>query len=116
MKILFYVILGLFLTVAQGQESKQKKLDYLLIRKRAYHKRMAKKGYRIQVYNGSESTATEIKQDCEVLFPEIAFNLKYEAPDWKVQTGIFITRLAVDRVLMVIQSEYEAARVLFVKQ
>ena len=95
----------------KAQESKRKQLDSLIIKKKIYHQRFSKKGYSIQLYNGYEGKALEIKQDCEQLFPDIKFKLKYDTPDWKVQTDPYITRLRADQILQIIQKEYPGARV-----
>lgn len=118
MKIIFYIgILSIcFLKTAKAQEHKQKQLDYLLIKKRTYHKRIAKKGYCIQIYNGTEKQARGIKENCKVFFSYMVFKLVYEEPDWKVQTGNFITKLSADKNLNEIQKKYDSARVLFVKK
>jgi hypothetical protein len=68
-------------------------------------------GFKIQLYNGSESRAYQIKRDYKSAFNEVA-ELSYESPEWKVRVGHFTTRLEADRALLAIKEKFKSAIVL----
>jgi hypothetical protein len=45
------------------------------------------------------------------LFPKIEIHRIYQVPEWKIQTGIYKTRLEADRVLNLVKRKYPGARV-----
>lgn len=68
-------------------------------------------GFKIQLYNGRESRAYEVKNDYEFEFKKVA-ELSYESPEWKVRVGHFLTRLEADRALLSIKEKFRSAIVL----
>lgn len=94
-----------------GQTETAQSLDSIVIKKRAFNK-IAKQGYRIQLYNGDEEKALQVMENFMNDFPEIEIKRIYKAPEWKIQTTTYKTRIAADRVLNIIREEYPSARVL----
>jgi mitochondrial fission protein ELM1 len=85
-------------------------LDSLIHKKRAYNA-TKQAGYCVQIYNGNEKTALYKIEQFENIFPEIEIHRIYQVPEWKIQTGIYKTRLEADRVLNLIKKKYPGARV-----
>lgn len=111
LKVILSVVFGLLLT-GTGLAQEQEKIDAVLAQKRAYKKENPTgKGYKIQLYNGDETTAYRIQKEFEVEF-EMAAELKYETPEWKVRVGNFLTRLEADRALLDIKKKFAGAIVL----
>ncbi len=104
-------IVLLFSISSQAQSSSLSSLDSLIYKKRNYNLGI-KKGYRIQLYNGDEKTAIKKLETFHKLFPEIKIQRTYKVPEWKVQTGLYKTRLEADRTLNLIKKRYPGARVL----
>lgn len=107
---LFLTFLGLFLItttdiIAQSNLTDNKEINSLLNKKREYNKNNGT-GFRIQLYNGSESRARSIKNNFQSDFNDVYTKLLYDAPDWKVQVGNYRTRLDADRALNTIKDKY----------
>jgi hypothetical protein len=56
-------------------------------------------GYRIQLFNGSESGAVNTRNRFSALFPNTATSIDWDSPEWKVRVGKYKTRLAVDKAV-----------------
>lgn len=96
----------------EGFTQEQEAIDAVLAQKRAYNKKNPTgTGFKIQLYNGDETTAYRIQKEFEVEF-EIDAELKYETPEWKVRVGNYLTRLEADRALLDIKKKYAGAIVL----
>ncbi len=107
---LFLTFLGLFLVSnstmnAQSNHTDNKEINSLLKKKREYN-RTNGTGYRIQLYNGSESRSRSIKNNFQSDFRWVYTKLIYEAPDWKVQVGNYRTKLDADKALNKIKEKY----------
>jgi len=107
---LILTFLGLFLVSdlevnAQSNYTDNKEINSLLKKKREYNRKNGV-GYRIQLYNGTESRARSIKNNFSSDFRGVFTKLVYEAPDWKVQVGSYRTRLDADRSLNEIKEKY----------
>ena len=107
---LFLTFFGLFiitnLTInAQTSYTDNKDINSLLEKKRSYNKKNGV-GYRIQLYNGSESQARRVKNNFQSDFRGVYTKLLYETPDWKIQVGSYRTRLDADRALNIIKEKY----------
>ena len=107
---LFLTFLGLFLasnldTFSQSKYTENKEINSLLEKKRKYNRENGI-GYRIQLFNGSESRARSIRNNFKSDFRGVFTKLVYEAPDWKVQVGSYRTRLDADRALNNIKEKY----------
>ena len=88
-------------------------IENLIKKKIAYNKsKDTKKGYRIQLFYGSESGAIHTRSSFLSLFPNTTTYIDYEAPDWKVKVGNFKTRLEADKALEEIKLAFENAFVL----
>ena len=96
---------------AQDNYTEDKEINTLLKKKRAYNKKNGV-GYRIQLYNGSESRARSIKNNFESDFRGVYTKLVYEAPDWKVQVGNYRTKLDADRALNNIKENYSGGMII----
>ncbi len=103
-------IVPVFTINSQAQESKE--IETVLKQKIEYNKNNPEgKGFKIQLYNGDESTAYKIKNNYQIEFNEKAA-LSYESPEWKVRVGNFLTRLEADRALLEIKKKFSGAIVL----
>ena len=93
-----------------AQESKE--IDRVLAEKIEYNKNNRKaKGFKIQLYNGNETTAYRIRGNFEAEFGMVAV-IKPQLPDWKVQVGNYKTRLEADRALLSIREKFNGAFIL----
>lgn len=107
---IFLTFLGLFLGTnfqvrSQSKYTGNKEINSLLKKKRLYNKNIGI-GYRIQLFNGSETRAKSIKNNFQSDFRGVYTKLVYESPDWKVQVGNYRTRLDADRALNNIKEKY----------
>ena len=89
------------------------KIDEMLAQKKQYNKNLKTyKGFRIQLFYGSEKGSYDIKDEFKVLFPEVPTKIVFSSPEWKVQVGNYITRLEADRSLVDIKKEFPSAIIL----
>ena len=96
--------------------SQSKKPDSTLInefisKKRSFNKELGY-GFRIQLYNGFESEAKKTEAKFKIDFPEIKTFLLYRQPEWKIQVGLYKTKLEADRALLNFKREYGSAIVI----
>lgn len=110
--ILFLFTLVSFSTIkAQSKYTDNQNILSLLKKKREYDKTHGY-GFRIQLYNGLETTARNILYGFNRDFPGVYSKLSYENPDWKVQVGSYKTRLDADRALRDISEKFSGAIVI----
>ncbi|NOQ91566.1 MAG: SPOR domain-containing protein [Flavobacteriaceae bacterium] len=113
-----FIALLTFTSLAQQKEGELQietsaKIDAVVAQKKQYNKNLESiKGYRIQLFYGSEKAAYKIKDEFRALFPDITTKIIFSSPQWKVQVGNFITRLEADRTLISIKKEYPGAIIL----
>ncbi len=113
-----FITLLTFTSLAQQKEGELQietsaKIDAVVAQKKHYNKNLESiKGYRIQLFYGSEKAAYKIKDEFRALFPDITTKIIFSSPQWKVQVGNFITRLEADRTLTSIKKEYPGAIIL----
>lgn len=105
------VLLVAIIFSIKAQKTNTTSIDSLIYKKREFNK-TAKKGFRIQIYNGDEKIAYKRTIDFQKQFPNIKVIRTYKEPEWKVQTEIYRTRIKADRVLNLIKEKYPDARVL----
>ncbi len=110
LRLLFLFACSTFTAFKGAAQENTHSLDSLIYKKRAYNA-TKQAGYCIQLYNGDEKTAMYKIKKFEKLFPEIEIHRIYQVPEWKIQTGIYKTRLEADRVLNLIKRKYPGARV-----
>lgn len=112
-KLLIYTLVLVFgvSTIKAQNIEESKEIKSLIAKKREYNKYNGT-GFRIQLYNGSEKRARNIKFSFEKQFSGTYSKLKYEAPDWKVQVGRYRTRLDADRALNKIREKFSGAIVI----
>lgn len=97
---------------AFGQENSQKIYD-IIEKKREFNKNHKNSVvFKIQIYNGFESEADEIKQEFQTKYEQYKVQLTYDPPEWKTQVIGFKTRLDADRALLIIREDYTNAIVL----
>ncbi len=100
-------------TTVIGQEDT--KINDILTKKIEYNKtHRTGKGFKIQLYNGGESRAYNIKSNFEATYGIVAVIVP-ELPDWKVQVGNYKTRLEADRALLLFKEKFSGAIILETK-
>ena len=109
------VMAGTHAIYAQSQTNDAEKIEALVEKKRQYNKENGY-GYRIQLFNGNESRARQIRAKFKVNFREVATYLKYQTPEWKVQVGNFKTKLEADRALLEYRDKFSSAIVIPLKK
>ena len=110
-KCLAIFIMGTLSSVAQ---SEAEEINSLIELKRDFNKNNKNSIiYKIQLYNGNETEAYEVKRNFNLEFPEYETIIDAsKQPDWKTQVGYFKTRLEADRVLTIISEKFVGAIVL----
>lgn len=85
-------------------------IDRIVDGKIAYNKNLKTvKGFKIQLFYGSEKGAYETKEKFEKLFPEIPAKLSFSTPDWKIQVGNYYNRLQADQQISEIKNDFPGA-------
>jgi hypothetical protein len=72
-------------------------------------------GFRIQLFNGSESGANSTRSRFLALYPNETISVDWDSPEWKVRVGKYKTRLDVDRALEKIKLAFQYAIVVNMK-
>ncbi len=86
------------------------KIKKLIAKKRAYNKNLNYiKGYKIQLFYGSEEGAVKVREEFNTVFPDITSELQFNSPDWKVWVGSYKTKLEVARALSEIKEGFPSA-------
>ena len=92
-------------TVESSQSIKE-----LLAKKRSYNKnKKMVKGYKVQLFYGSEEGALKIRDDFRSVYPDISSELKFHSPYWKVWVGCYTSRLSADKGLQEIKEGFASA-------
>ncbi len=95
--------------VMQSSES----IKQTIAKKKAYNKSLKTiKGYRIQIFFGSEKGAYRTRDKFRAAFPTPFIKIQNFTPDWKVRVGNYKTRLEADRALVDIKQLFPGAIVL----
>lgn len=112
--ILLTTIFTLFISMMNSySQTEDEKISTLIEQKRAYNRNNSNSTvYKIQLYNGNEKEAYEIKQNFQAAYPEYATEIIYNAPEWKTHVGKYKTRLDADKVLLIIKEKFAGAIVL----
>ncbi len=88
-------------------------IEKLIAQKIAYNKSLKTiKGYKIQLYYGSEQGAYGIKDKFNKLYPEIPAKLIFNTPDWKIQVGNYYTKLQADHDIVQLKIDFPGAIVI----
>ncbi len=96
------------LTIQSSESIKQ-----IIAKKKAYNKSVTKiKGYRIQIFFGSEKGAYKTRDKFRAIFSKPFLKIQNFPPDWKVRVGNYKTRLEADRALIDIKKDFPGAIVL----
>ncbi|PIE99616.1 MAG: hypothetical protein CR961_00165 [Polaribacter sp.] len=106
--VISFFLLGTTKVSAQNKYTDNKNITSLIKKKREYNKQI-EANFEIQLYNGFEKKAKEIKLDFEKTFQNTNARLKFESPDWKVQVGNYQTRLEADRALNKVRTKFTGA-------
>jgi len=94
-------------------QSENVKIQKLIAEKKAFNKKNKNSiVYKIQLYNGNEQEAYQIKSNFNTSFPDYNVKIMYKSPEWKTQVGNFTTRLEADRILNIISEKFTGAIVL----
>ncbi|MFD1314490.1 SPOR domain-containing protein [Namhaeicola litoreus] len=100
-------------TTGSVKVNTQTGIEKIVNAKIAYNKSVKTvKGYKIQLFYGSEKGAYDSKEKFEKLFPEIPAKLTFSTPDWKIQVGNYFTKLQADKDLENIKLDFPGAIVL----
>jgi len=76
------------------------KIKHIIAKKKAYNKNLKKiKGFKIQLFNGSENGAYSVRDEFLSQFPETKIEIKFSSPEWKVWVGSYKSQLEADRSL-----------------
>ena len=92
----------------QGKKPDNQIIEELISKKKGFNKDFGY-GFRIQLYNGFEVEAKTTRAKFRIEFPEIKTYLIYRQPEWKIQVGIYKTKLEADRALLEIKREFSGA-------
>lgn len=65
--------------------------------------------YKIQIYNGPLSGAEEAKNEFKKQYSDLACDISFETPNYKVRVGKFRTRLEAEKQLLDIRKKYSNA-------
>ncbi len=93
---------------SQEQKSDSELIAEFIKKKKEFNKEFGY-GFRIQLYNGFEVEAKKLRAEFHIEFPEIKTYLIYRQPEWKIQVGLYKTRLEADRALLAIKKEFGTA-------
>lgn len=99
------LLLGIGTLSAQNTTNYSKEVKNLIEKKRSFNKTVGF-GYKIQIFNGYETTAKSKQAKFKLLYPEVETKLIYNAPEWKVQVGNYKTKLDADRALLIFRKEF----------
>lgn len=76
------------------------KIKHIIAKKRAYNKNLKKiKGFKIQLFNGSENGAYSTRDNFLTQFPDANIEIMFSSPEWKVWVGSYRSQLEADRAL-----------------
>ena len=116
LKYFFYISSFLFINYCFSQEGivtvDSPQEVKTLISKKITHNASFKKGYRIQLFYGSENGAIRSQNKFRSLFPNTSCSLEFDSPNWKVKVGNYKTRLIADKHLQEIIIEFGDAIVI----
>lgn len=112
---LLFLFIGTSSSFSQSQNNDNEKIESLIAKKRAYNKRYGS-GFRIQLYNGSETSAKQIRAKFRVLHNKVSTYLKFDSPDWKVHIGNYKTKLEADKALLLFKDDFTSAIVIPLKK
>ncbi len=118
MKYFFLLLIMVCLhPVAVRAQNSDDAMRKIILEKRAYNQQHpVKTGFRIQLYNGlSQNKANAIREVFAMEFPDIASDLVYEQPEWKVQTRTYKTRLQAYKDWLKIREVFKATFIFEVK-
>ena len=96
---------------SQSKKSDSTLINELISKKRSFNKGFGY-GFRIQLYNGFETEAKKTETKFKINFPEIKTYLLYRQPEWKIQVGLYKTKLEADRALLDLKRKYGSAIVI----
>lgn len=65
--------------------------------------------YKIQIFYGNNSEATNVLQEFREKHPDWATTMEYQSPNYKVWVGDFRNRLEADRAFLEIKDDYQSA-------
>ncbi|MGB5463110.1 MAG: hypothetical protein WBM92_07075 [Aureibaculum sp.] len=120
-KIIFFFITICFLFSNQVFSQNEGKLEIqsnekiknIIKQKEAYLKQLKNiKGFKIQLFNGSEQGAYKTREDFSTMFPDIEIKIQFFSPEWKVRVGNYKNRLDADRALFEIKQAFPGAIIL----
>ena len=117
----YCLLMALFMQVLAFSQSGEGELrvessarvDQMMAQKIEYNKSLESlQGYKIQTFYGSEKRCYEVKDEFQLLFPDIPTSIVFSTPQWKLQVGNYRTRLEADKIIVGIKQEYPSAIVL----
>lgn len=104
LRFIFVLSLISYATYSQNKTTKSEEIKSIITKKRNFNKEFGF-GYRIQLYNGNEQQARQIRARFKIEFPDHFSKLVYDSPEWKVQVGNYKTKLEADKDAMQFQKK-----------
>ena len=109
----FVLVAGFAQVEGNVQIESSQEIKFLMAKKSAYNRSLKKvKGYKIQLFNGSEQGAYRIRDEFSSLFPKMDIQIEFFSPEWKVRVGNFKSRIEADRALLEIKEAFQTAIIL----
>ena len=87
--------------------NQSEEIDRLLKLKKEVNKEAT--NYKIQIYNGTRSSANKTRTEFIQTFNEWPVKMIFETPNYKIWVGDFKTRLEADRALLKIKKKFHNA-------
>ena len=115
LSFLLFIFTGTATIFSQSQDNDNQKIKTLISKKREYNKKYGF-GFRIQLYNGNESQAKQVKAKFGAVNNDVKSYLKFESPEWKVHVGNYKNKLEADKALLAFKDNFSGAIVIPLKK
>lgn len=111
--IISLLISSSYLSAQEGNKTKSMEVSPALmdnfLKKKSEYNTENTMAYCIQLYNGNEARAKAIIKSYTSLYPEAKISLRYEQPEWKPQTGVYLSKREADLALKALKAETQQA-------
>jgi len=114
--VIFFCLVGFSQTEGTITIESSSKIKSIIAKKIEYNKTNPKiNGYRIQLFNGSETGAIKVLGKFNALFPDTPTSIDWVTPEWRVRVGKYKTRLEADKVYEEIKLTFGSAMIIKMK-